>query len=551
MKTHDQDFRTLAVDTIRESLHNPRQREDQTALGELTESVRSRGVLVPILVRMVDGDPEVVYGHRRLHAARAAGLETIPAIVRELTDEEALEVAVIENCTRVDIDPLDEADAYKALLEQGKLGVEDLAAKVGKSKSHVYARLRLTELAPPVRKALVDDVLTVGAALLFARLTPARQVAAFKEVTKRHGHDAQLTASSIRYDLGRFNHALNDAPFAVKDLTLLAAVGPCTHCPKRSGAQHDLWGNPDGEAEDLCTDPDCWDHKVANDWARREESAAADGVTILAAKDVFDQRGGMDRAYVVARDTPYEAHRLPRSKTWRQLVGKALKPSIVQHPETGATVEVYEAKAARKAIPDDIREVLFGRDTPASSARSSPTKHDPVDRRKLNAMVDQRFGAAVVAAASKLTDTEALRLVATDLVGGYDADEAMVAVGWDPKAKVKPEARIKAASPEEIRSYVIVSNVLAGYGLDRPVLGVDRGVITKAVEKELREQAKAETKVKKAAKKTKGRAAKATKGAKAKPGTCRICECTEQDACEGGCGWVDETKTLCTRCTEG
>lgn len=511
MRAADQEYTTLAVDEIAESLHNPRQQHNQLALDELTESVRAKGVIVPILVRMIGGKPEVVYGHRRLQAARAAGLTTIPAIVRELSDDEALELAIIENCTREDIHPLDEADAYKALLDQGKLAVEDLAGKVGKSKSHIYGRLRLTELAPPVRKAIVDDQITVGAALLFARLTPKRQVEALKQIGSRRRGDGPMGARDVAWDLKRYNHALKDAPFDVEDLTLLAAVGPCTHCPKRSGAQHDLFGNPEGEEPDLCTDPDCWDHKVANDWQRREKGAADAGVQVLVTKDVFGEYAGLKSGWVDAKTSPYEAHRLPRSRTWRQLVGKELKPSIVQHPETGATVEVYDAKAARKAIPDDIRKVMFGKsDAGAKPSRQASSANN---LRKVNELVTKRYHASIVAQAGALTDAEVIRVLATAALDDYDVPEFCAALGWDADAKTTTDKRIAAASPQELRALATLPLAL-GYGpmvdLVKRELDVDMDKIQRQAKKDVDAEAKAEAAAKKAAKKAKGRSAKAT-----------------------------------------
>lgn len=140
------EYVTLPLDRIRESQTNPRQRFDD--LEELAASIRTHGLLQPILVRPVLKDFELVVGARRLRAARLAGLSSVPAQVKPLDDRSAREVQIIENLQRQDVHPLEEADGYKALLESApSCTIDEIAAKVGKSKAYVYQRLSLTRLA--------------------------------------------------------------------------------------------------------------------------------------------------------------------------------------------------------------------------------------------------------------------------------------------------------------------------------------------------------------------------------------------------------------------
>ena len=163
------EYVTLPLDRIRESTTNPRQHFDD--LEELAASIRTHGVLQPILVRPLRKDFELVVGARRLRAARLAGLSSVPAQVKPLDDRSAREVQIIENLQRQDVHPLEEADGYKALLESTpSCTIEEIAAKVGKSKAYVYQRLSLTRLAPQVREVVASDALPLSYALKLAPL---------------------------------------------------------------------------------------------------------------------------------------------------------------------------------------------------------------------------------------------------------------------------------------------------------------------------------------------------------------------------------------------
>lgn len=173
----------IALTAIRESKTNPRRAFAQDALDELTESIRRHGVLQPVLVRPIKAGRngvayELVAGARRLRASKAAELSEIPALVRELTDKEVLEVQVIENLQRTDLHPLEEAEGYRQLHEKHGYPVEDLAAKVGKSKAYVYARLKLCALTDEAKEAFLGDRITPGHAVLLARLKPEDQARA-------------------------------------------------------------------------------------------------------------------------------------------------------------------------------------------------------------------------------------------------------------------------------------------------------------------------------------------------------------------------------------
>ena len=172
------DFRELPIYALQESPTNPRRSFDEGKLFELAQSIRSQGVLVPLIVRELDLDRfEVVAGARRFRAARLAELASVPVRVVQLTDTQVLEYQLIENAIREDVHPYEEAMAYKALLEtsEPRYDVASIAAKTGRSITHVYQRLRLAELIPEAAEAFQANQITAGHAVLISRLPQDQQ----------------------------------------------------------------------------------------------------------------------------------------------------------------------------------------------------------------------------------------------------------------------------------------------------------------------------------------------------------------------------------------
>lgn len=154
----------LAVDFIIANRANPRRTFNDDQLEELTNSIREKGVMQPLLVRPSQ-DPnifELIAGERRWRAAQRAGLHDVPVIVREVDDKEALELAIIENVQRADLNPLEEAMGYGQLIEQFDYTQQDLAQVIGKSRSHVANTLRLLRLPEDVREMVASGTLTAG-----------------------------------------------------------------------------------------------------------------------------------------------------------------------------------------------------------------------------------------------------------------------------------------------------------------------------------------------------------------------------------------------------
>jgi ParB family chromosome partitioning protein len=165
------ELRELAVTEIRANPRQPRLVFDDEALHELTHSVREFGVLQPIVVRQVEVGYELVMGERRLRAATAAGLETVPAIVRETGDDAMLRDALLENIHRAQLNPLEEAAAYQQLLEEFGVTHEELATRIGRSRSHLSNTVRLMNLSVPVQRRVAAGVLSAGHARALLALT--------------------------------------------------------------------------------------------------------------------------------------------------------------------------------------------------------------------------------------------------------------------------------------------------------------------------------------------------------------------------------------------
>ena len=146
-------------------------RTKYNGIPELAEAVKKWGILQPLTVRIVkEGRFEVVFGHRRIRAAVAAGLESVPVEVRELTDDQVIDLQLIENAHREDAHPVDQAMAYKRIIERHQCTILECAKRVAMSESHVRQRLSLCALAPSVLKATRDNTISIGVATLIAAI---------------------------------------------------------------------------------------------------------------------------------------------------------------------------------------------------------------------------------------------------------------------------------------------------------------------------------------------------------------------------------------------
>ena len=191
-------FRSLPVDVIRRGKHQPRRIVEESTLQELAYSVRTRGIVQPIVVRPAGpGSFEIVAGERRWRAAQMAGLDEVPAVVRECSDREAAAVALIENIQREDLNPIEEAHGYRTLADEFGLTHQELADAVGRSRSAVSNALRLLDLNDDVRALVEQGDLDMGHARALLSLSGAVQSETAAEVVRR-GLSARETEKLVR-----------------------------------------------------------------------------------------------------------------------------------------------------------------------------------------------------------------------------------------------------------------------------------------------------------------------------------------------------------------
>lgn len=294
----------LQIELIRPSANNPRRTFDAAALAELQASIAQHGIQEPLLVRVIpyeDGHGidfyEVVAGGRRLRSAQALGMGTLPCLVaRGMSDAEAAEAAIVSNLQRVDIHPVEEAEAFEQLLQV--LGsIPAVAARMGKEQSYVAKILRLCALTVHSRDAMRAELITIDHALLLARLAEAEQNAALKwcldhsagsktkieDVLKeRTERVAQEREDKAKGEWSRYSYTwepqsvvklkawieaesgilLSRAPWSLTEEDfLLPDVGPCAECPKNTKANTPLFGDLE-MGEPTCTDGACFEAKT-------------------------------------------------------------------------------------------------------------------------------------------------------------------------------------------------------------------------------------------------------------------------------------------------
>ena len=267
------EYRNVSLALLSESKTNPRRTFEEVALKELASSIRTQGVLSPLLVRpLTENGFEIIAGARRYRAAQMVEVPTVPVRIVHLSDAAALEAQLVENLVRSEIHPMEEAQGFRALLdlEDPKYSIEQIAAKVGKSPVFVASRLKLSDLVPAAVDAFYADQIGVGHALLLAKLPADQQEAAlsacFKEVYNGGSKPARilLPVRNLQFWIdSNILLVLKDAPFNKRDAQLVPAAGSCADCPKRTGHNKLLFGDDLGRQGDRCTDPNCYADKVS------------------------------------------------------------------------------------------------------------------------------------------------------------------------------------------------------------------------------------------------------------------------------------------------
>lgn len=322
-------YRDVPLSEIVDCPSNVRQAPSKEADRELLENIRSAGVLEPILVRPANGLFECVFGSRRLRAAREIPLDTIPAIVREMSDEQALEAQLAENLRRENMHPLDEAEAYRRMRDEFGHDASAIATKLGVGKPKILRRLQLTALSKACASAFRKGTIEIGVAEAISRVPDERhQDAVLKQLVAIAEAGGVVRIENARAIIQRdYQLDLVDPPFDPEDASLVPAAGACSQCPKRTTNLKRLWTELDDG--DRCTDAACFKSKNEAAWSATKLYAEADGNTIATAaqnKAMFGHGESVLGGYVGLDEKIRDDE---KGRTWRRVIGKKLEPADI------------------------------------------------------------------------------------------------------------------------------------------------------------------------------------------------------------------------------
>jgi ParB family chromosome partitioning protein len=435
------EYRDLPLDALTESPNNPRKSFDEASLNELASSIKAQGILSPLVVRPVGQHFEIVAGARRYRAARLAELETAPVRIVELTDAQAIETSIVENLIRADVHPMEEASGFRILLdmEEPKYTIEQISARTGKTPAFIAARLKLTELVPPVVEAFYRDEIGVGHALLLAKLQPAQQeealAACYQEqyasgATKRVllpvRHLQQWIEHNILLELA-------DAPFSKEDVALVPEAGSCVECPKRTGHNVLLFSGL-APQHDSCSDPKCWTIKV--DVHVRQTIAAKPNLVQIST--VYGTP--KDSSAVVPRNNYVEIHS-----------EKPTNPKQRDWPEYKTCKFTTEAIVTEGNEKGELRKVCANPDCPIHHARKQKPAHDAQfkveqEKRRREEAIANATGLRVLSAISAAVPVRLMKrdllFVAERMVNLLDENRAAILARQHGIKKIKENESI-------------------------------------------------------------------------------------------------------------
>lgn len=361
-----------------------RQIVEDEALLEMAATMKLYGVLQPLLVRRLPADRlqdtfedeatkhathEIIAGERRFVAARIAGLRRVPVHIVAADNSNAVVMQLIENLHRADLNPLDEARGIQLLIDGHDMTRDAVADALRKSRSHIFESLRLLNLCPEALAALKAGTLNRSVALLVAqRPTPALQVEFTKKVLTGGPDGGPLSYRSAK-DLAQRQYMtdLTQAPFALDNAQLLPKVGACTQCPKRTGANPELW---DKAGADVCTDTACFADKKEAHYEALKAEAQAKGRKIITgreARELMPTEGATPKGYILL-DKPKKGETEPM----RQVLGQEVpqgKVVLIETP-TGGVVEAVPVRAAGEALQ------AKGAASKAAKKTAEPTKDE-------------------------------------------------------------------------------------------------------------------------------------------------------------------------------
>lgn len=361
-------FATIPLRLIVPSTTNPRKSFDPDKMDELAASIRATGVHTPVLLRPLPGarvadtagltprpEYELVSGERRFRASHFAGATDIPAVIRALSDDEVLEIQLTENLQRDDLLPLEEADGYERLMNahEPQLTAEQIARRIGKSRSYVYGRLKLLALCPEGVEALIGGDINAAVAETIARIPDTRvQAQALANVFNPMTGEAVSVREARALIQRQYMLRLAEAPFPLGEvLANISFEPPCTACHKRTGADPDLFA--DAGSADLCLDVGCFRAKTEAHQAQQLAAARESGATVIEGREALQINlrtadGRLDGYLRLddKRDCP------EKGQTLRQVIGdlmqaEGIEPTIIALPDQEPVAALDTATAQR------------------------------------------------------------------------------------------------------------------------------------------------------------------------------------------------------------
>lgn len=393
-------------------------------LHALAATIKAYGILQPIIVRKLPAERlqdtfenpatrkaafEIIAGERRFVAARVAGLRSVPYLLVEADNQLALQMQLIENLHRQNLNPIEEARQLQMLIEDFQLTREDAADAVRKSRTHVYETLRLLSLPRTAMQALKEGRLPRSHALLVLQRPTVAMQEEFAERVLTGGPDGGTMSLRSAQDLARRNYMteLDKAPFDLADALLCPKAGACTNCPKRTGATPDLW---DKQVPDSCTDTACFAEKKEAQLARLKAEAVQAGRQIIsgkAARDIMPTETGTMRGYI-ALD---KASQGSKAET-RQVLGQDVPASRVVLIETpsGGFTEAVPVHAASAAVQEKAQDAKAKPEPKADKPKDKSQTPEP-DRATLQAEYERRWRERAVDATIAGLDTHPPELI--------------------------------------------------------------------------------------------------------------------------------------------
>ncbi|MEE1962020.1 ParB/RepB/Spo0J family partition protein [Allomuricauda taeanensis] len=259
----------LKINSITHDSTQPRKTFDEQSLNHLAQCIAEHGVLQPITVRKSDDGYIIVMGERRFRASRLAGLTTIPAMVRDYVDTEVLEVQIIENLQRKDVEPTEEAEAIQFLLDRYE--PNEIAKRLGRSENYIRQRIKLAGLIEGFRVFVRNGEMTISLGVAVALFEPGEQQMMLESLEGEYqGHRIKRMIESRTYDLTK-------ACFDVTDKTLVTKAGACTVCPFNAANQ----GNLFGEGKMVCTRTSCFENKKTKTFMQLLKTVKKEGLKLV------------------------------------------------------------------------------------------------------------------------------------------------------------------------------------------------------------------------------------------------------------------------------